>query len=160
VLAGLTRFVPYIGPLIAYTTLCIVAFFQGTPPFGLTPIAFAGMVVVITLIFDNLFDNLVSPRIIAQALRVHPAAVLVAALIAVNMLGLIGVILAAPVLATLKLIANYAIRKLFDQDPWGDIDVTPPARPVSELYPWLRKTIRVSYAWVKKIPQIRLFHRA
>ncbi len=160
VLAGLTKFVPYVGPLIAYTTFGIVAFFQGTPPFGLTPIAFAGIVVLIALIFDNLFDNLVSPRIIAQALKVHPAAVLVAALIAVNMIGLIGVILAAPVLATLKLITNYAVRKLFDLDPWGDMDFVQPSKPATELYPWLRNSLKVIYAWFKKIQISRLFRRA
>lgn len=160
VLAGLCKFVPYVGPLIAWTTFGMVAFFQGTPPFGLTPIAFAGIVVAISIIYDNMFDNLVAPRIIAQALRVHPAAVLIAALIAVNMIGLIGVILAAPVLATLKLFTNYAVRKLFDQDPWGDVDISPPPKPASELYPWFRNSLKVGYAWFRRVPLSWLFRRA
>jgi predicted PurR-regulated permease PerM len=121
ILAGLAKFIPYIGPFIAWTTYGLVAFFAGTPPFGLTPLAYSLIVVGIALVVDNAFDNLVSPRIIADALKVHPAAVLVAALIGANFFGLTGVVLAAPVLATVKLVIDYCMRKMLDQDPWKDM---------------------------------------
>jgi hypothetical protein len=44
--------------------------------------------------------------------------VLVAALIAANLIGVVGVLLAAPVLASLNLIGRYTLRKMFDLDPW------------------------------------------
>jgi hypothetical protein len=47
----------------------------------------------------------------------------VAVIIGLNWLGFIGVILAAPVLATFQLLGNYALRKLFDQDPWEAFDL-------------------------------------
>src|SRR5262245_12484411 len=61
----------------------------------------------------------------ARALKVHPAAILIAALIAANLLGLLGVVIAAPFLASVTLLGKYTMRKLFDLDPWPDTDVAP-----------------------------------
>jgi hypothetical protein len=46
----------------------------------------------------------------------------VAALVAANLLGIIGIVLAAPVLASLKLFLNYTIYKMLDQDPWQQMN--------------------------------------
>ncbi len=102
-LAGLAKFVPYVGPFIAWTTLGLVAYFQGYTVFGLSPFAYAILTIALAVIIDQSFDNVVSPRIIGQVLRVHPAAVLVAAFISATLLGLLGIVLAAPILATLLL---------------------------------------------------------
>ena len=61
----------------------------------------------------------------ASALKVHPAAVLVAAIVALDLLGILGVIIAAPMLATLQLVGRYFTRKLFDLDPWVGLDEMP-----------------------------------
>lgn len=121
-LAGLAKFVPYIGPLIAGITTALVAFFQGGNYLNIEPaITYALIVVVAAVILDQIFDNLVTPRIYGQTLGVHPAAVLVAALIAANLLGLIGLLLAAPVLASLQLFATFGIRKMLDLEPWPEV---------------------------------------
>jgi predicted PurR-regulated permease PerM len=118
-LAGLARFVPYVGPTVAWTAYGLVAYFQGYNPFGLTPLAFAVVVVVISLVLDFILDNYAVPRLMGTALKIHPAAVLVAALVGASLLGVIGIILAAPVLATARLFAGYSLRKLSDEDPWA-----------------------------------------
>lgn len=118
VLAGLARFVPYVGPFIAWSTYGLVSYFQGTTIFGLSSIWFALLIVGVAWITDALMDNLISTPLLAGVLDIHPAAVMVAALIALNLLGMTGVVLAAPVLATLKLAVRYAGRKFFDLDPW------------------------------------------
>lgn len=117
-IAGLARFVPYIGPFITWTVTGLVAFFQTANYLGLAPVQYTLLVVGVLVVLDQLIDNVVTPRLYGQALGVHPAAVLVAAIVAANLLGLIGLLLAAPVLATLLLFGRYAIRKLFDLDPW------------------------------------------
>ena len=158
-LAGLAKFIPYIGPFIAWTTYGLVAYFAGSPPFGMSQLAYTAVVLGVAIAYDQFFDNFVSPRIMAQALKVHPAAVLVAALIGVNILGLFGVILAAPVLATLKLFVNYAIRKLFDQDPWEGIEFTGATTP-KPFYTTLWNYQKSIFQWVKKFSFTRLFRRA
>lgn len=136
--AGLARFVPYVGPFIAWTTYGLVCLFQGTTLFGLTPFAYALMVVGISWVVDIVMDNFVVPRLMADALNIHPAAVMIFALIAANLFGLVGLLLAAPVLATVMLVSNYAIRKLFDLDPWEGLKSRPhPQTP--RIIPLLKK---------------------
>ncbi len=72
-------------------------------------------------------------------LKVHPAGVLITALVAVDLLGVVGVILAAPVLATLKLIFEYVLNKMFNRDPWENFDKTLPQPRPSRLATWIFK---------------------
>ena len=106
-------------------------------PIGLEPLTFAIIVVVVALVVDNVFDNLVTPRIFAQTLKVHPAGVLITALVAVDLLGVVGVILAAPVLATLKLVFEYILNKMFDRNPWENFDKKLPAPRKTRMGIWL-----------------------
>jgi predicted PurR-regulated permease PerM len=122
-LAGLARFIPYIGPAVNWFILFLVSYFQAYKLFDMQPLYYALLVLGIALFIDQIFDNLVSPRILADALKVHPAAVLVAAIISADMLGLIGVVIAAPMLATLLLIARYTMRKMLDLEPWPEPEV-------------------------------------
>ena len=128
-MAGLAKFLPYIGPAITWVVMGVVTFFQPYKPFGLDPLLYTGIVVVVTLAVDQVIDTLITPRIMARTLKVHPAAVLVAALIAANLLGLLGVVIAAPFLATILLLGRYVMRKMFDLDPWPPVETElhPPA---------------------------------
>jgi len=119
-LAGLARFLPYIGPAINWIVLILVAYFQGYKLFGMTPLGYMLLVVALAFLVDLIFDNLLSPRIMADALKVHPAGVLVMALVAANLLGILGVLIAAPFFATLQLVVRYVLRKMVDQDPWPE----------------------------------------
>ncbi len=134
ILAGLARFIPYVGPAIAWTTYGLVAFFQGTTLFGLSPLAYGILIIGIAIVVDNIMDNLVVPRLLANVLQVHPAAVMVAALVGATLLGIVGVVLAAPVLATAKLLMNYVTKKLFDQDPWEGIELESQPQPPSRIF--------------------------
>ena len=119
--AGFARFVPYVGPAINWSVLVLVTFFQGDKPFFVEqPLYYTLAVLIVALVIDQVFDNYVSPRILADALKVHPAAVLVAAIISANLLGVLGVVIAAPMLATLQLFGQYTLRKLLDLDPWPE----------------------------------------
>lgn len=123
-LAGGARFVPYIGPLVTWTVIGVVAFFQPDNYLGLSSWQYVLLVLGGSILLDQIFDNLITPRLYGSALGVHPAAVLVAAIIAANLLGLIGLLLAAPVLATLTLFTRYAIRKMLDLNPWPEPELT------------------------------------
>lgn len=119
-LAGLARFIPYVGPLINYFVLVLVAYFQIYKLFDLSPFYYTLLVLVTAILIDQVFDYVVSPRILSDALKVHPAAVLVAAIIAANLFGLLGVVVAAPILATAALLWKYIMRKMLDMDPWPE----------------------------------------
>ena len=144
--AGFARFVPYVGPAINWTALALVAFFQPFKMFGMEPIYYTLLVFVIALFIDQIFDNILSPRIMADALRVHPAAVLVAAIISASLLGVVGVVIAAPMLATLQLFGQYMLRKMFDLDPWPSHEKrrAAPKRPklIARLRVWWKSMRR------------------
>jgi len=136
-IAGLASFLPYIGPAINWIVIGLVTFFQGSTLFSLSPLAYTITAIIVALVIDQVFDNLVSPRIMANTLKVHPAFVLIAAIIAANLIGLLGIIVAAPLLATLQLIGRYTMRKLLDKDPWPPEEEILPPRHVPK---WLRRT--------------------
>ena len=146
IMAGLARFVPYLGPFATWTVTVLVAFLQGQNYFNLEPFRYALLVIVAAVILDQIFDNFVSPQIMGQSLRVHPAAVLLGALVAANLIGIIGVVLAAPVVATLKLFGTYFIRKMLDLDPWLEIETA--AAPGLAGF---RKIVQLLKIWWRKL---------
>lgn len=138
-LAGLAKFLPYVGPFITWTTLAMVAYFQPSNMYGLDRTWYTVLAVVLALLIDQVFDNFVTPRIVAQALKVHPAAVLVAALVAANLLGLLGMVVAAPILATVALFWRYTMRKMLDLPPWPEPKTAPLPAPASRIIARLRR---------------------
>ncbi len=154
--AGFARFLPYIGGLISWITYFLVSLTQGSTIFGMTPLNYALMVVIIAWLTDTIIDNLISPRIFSNALKIHPAAVLVTALLGYSIMGIIGVILAAPVLATLKLFFDYVIRKMLDMDPFAGMEHIEPPPPFRSqvkqtalaVWKFLKSNGRKVYQWL------------
>ena len=141
ILMGFAKFIPYLGPLVAIIVTAIVAFFQESNYIGLDPVMFSIVVVVSAIILDQIIDNLVTPRIFGRTLGVHPAAILVAAFIAANLIGIVGLLLAAPVLATSILFGRYMIRKLLDMDPFPDVEMI---QEPDEFQWWQNIRLRIS----------------
>lgn len=137
-LGGTATFLPYIGPAVTWIAIGMATFFQVYKPWGLTPLAYSAIVTGIAIIIDQVFNNLVIPRILSKALKVHPAAVLISAVIAANLLGLIGLLVAAPLLATITLVGKYIARKMLDRDPWPEKDDMPNQEPVISLWQRIR----------------------
>jgi len=76
--------------------------------------------------------------------------VLVAAIIAANLFGLLGVIIAAPSLATFLLLGRYIMRKMFDLDPWPKAEVEPPPPSIAEIIKNLVQFMKTRFAKNKK----------
>ncbi len=130
-LAGLARFIPYIGPVVTWAVVALVAYFQ-INYLNMPPWEYTLLVVGTLIVLNQIFDNLISPRVLGETLGIHPAAILVAAIIAANLMGLIGIVLAAPVLASVVLIGRYALRKMLDLDPWPEQELA----LEDSAYPW------------------------
>ncbi len=141
-LAGLARFVPYVGPAFNWTILVLVSYFQVYKLFGLSSFYYTLLVLVTALIIDQIFDNLISPRILSAALKVHPAAVLVAAIVAANLFGILGVVVAAPTLATATLLWKYIMRKMLDINSWPEEEPAQPPPPAARLLVSIRRFFR------------------
>lgn len=148
-MAGLAKFLPYIGPAITWIVMALVTYFQPSKPFDLPPLTYMLIIVVTTSVMDWFLDNFITPRIMARNLRVHPAAVLVAAIIAANLLGLLGVIIAAPFLATFLLLGRYIMRKMFDLNPFPKKEEVPPPPSIRELLGNFAQSLKARFARIR-----------
>ncbi len=139
VLGGVAKFVPILGPFTAGLVAALVALFQPANWYGLTPFVHGLIVVVGVVVLDQLIDYLIVPRIMGASLNLHPVIILLGLLIGASLAGVLGLLLSAPMMASLILLGRYTFRKMFDLSPWDPpIDVlreprTPPARLVHFL---------------------------
>jgi len=145
-LTGLAVFVPYVGSWTASIVMVLVTFLQPENYFGLLAWQYSIMVLAISLTTNFIFDNYITPRFLGRTLDIHPAAVLVAALAMASLMGVIGIFLAAPVVATLKLLGMYIFQKMFDLDPWPE----PEEESTPVEFPWFRWSRQLK-SWFQKL---------
>lgn len=117
-LSGILEFLPVIGPVIGTGAAVLVALFQNTNPWGLSPWVFALAVLGVMTIIQQLENAVLVPRIVGDALDLHPIVVMVGVIMGASLAGLLGAVLAAPVLASLKLYGVYVWRKMLDLPPF------------------------------------------
>ncbi|MCA9916969.1 MAG: AI-2E family transporter [Anaerolineales bacterium] len=119
-LSGLLEFVPILGPVIGAGAAILVAFFQPDTLAQMANWQFAGIVLIYMLIVQQLENNILVPRIVGESLDLHPLIVMIGVFMGSSLAGILGAILAAPIVATLKLLGIYAWRKMFDQNPFPE----------------------------------------
>ncbi len=130
-LSGLLEFIPVLGPVIGAGAAVAVAFFQPQNYLGLLNWQFALAVLALMFLIQQLENNLLVPRIVGDALDLHPLVVMLAVFMGGSVAGILGAILAAPVTATLKLLGVYAWRKMFDLHPFPEPEEeNPPPGPI------------------------------
>ena len=119
-LSGAMEFLPVIGPLVGAGAAILVALFQATPGFGMTPLQFAFAVAVAMILIQQIENTLLVPRIVGKALNLHALLVMVSVIMGASLAGLLGAILAAPVVASLRIFGDYAWHKMLDLPPFSD----------------------------------------
>jgi predicted PurR-regulated permease PerM len=120
VLTGILETIPFVGPITAGAIACLVAL--GHPnPFGWSQVAYVAVVAVMYTVLRHAEDYLVIPAIIGRAVRLHPAIVIFSLLSGGALFGLLGIVLAVPVAATMRLVLIYVGAKLRDEDPFGPL---------------------------------------
>lgn len=126
-LSAVLDFVPNIGPLLAVIPAALLALFsQSSTLPGLNGVAFALLVVVIWTIIQNIQSTIVAPRLLGDSLKLHPVVIIIGVLAGASLAGALGVILAAPIIATLRVLGQYIYGKLRGIDPFPP----PPPRTV------------------------------
>jgi predicted PurR-regulated permease PerM len=143
VLGGVAKFIPVVGPITAGSIAAIVGLFQPENWFGLSPFAYALLVVVCVIILDQSIDIFIVPRIMGTTLNLHPALILVGLVIGASLAGLIGLLLSAPIIASVLLLGRYVYRKMSDLDPWDPpIDVLAKRAPPERILPRVWRSVR------------------
>jgi len=113
--------IPTFGPILAAIPGVLAALISGSTRWpDLESFWFALIVAGIYLVVVQLQANIIAPRVMGTAVRLRPAVVLLGLLVGFQVGGLLGTLLAVPVIASIRDIGVYVWRKLIDVDPWPD----------------------------------------
>jgi predicted PurR-regulated permease PerM len=98
---GVLELVPILGPMISASLVVLAAFQQ-------TSFAMTVTIIVFVIVLRLSIDQVVGPLVLGRAAYLHPVAVIFAFLTGAVFLGVLGLILAVPVAATIKIVlAHY-----------------------------------------------------
>jgi len=104
-IAGVLEAVPYLGPLLSAVPALLLAVGKG----GMTPL----WVVLAYIAVQALENNVTTPLIMARSMKLHPVAVIFSMLLCVAAFGVLGVLVAAPVVAIVGILHDELYRKRF-----------------------------------------------
>ncbi len=151
-LAGLLEVVPNVGPVVSAIPAVLLALLQGSGWIPLGHLWFALAVVGTYTLIQQVENNYLVPRIIGGSVNLHPLVVLVGAIAGARVAGILGIFLAAPTLASARVILGYIYAKLLDLEPFSaeDTCIVRPECAVEEkpdlltrLREWLRSASRL-----------------
>lgn len=144
ILAGILEVLPNIGPLLSMIPAVIVALIQGSTWLPLANWQVALIVVGIYVLVQQLENNLLVPRIHSHTVDLPPVVVMVAVLVGALNGGILGALLATPLLGTLRVWLSYVHRRLIAagevevEEEHEEARVQAAAKPVPQPQPVLQ----------------------
>ncbi|PGZ07950.1 AI-2E family transporter [Bacillus cereus] len=102
ILAMIVNIVPYVGPVIAITPALIIAFIDSP--------AMVLKVIIVMMVVQLAEGKFISPQVMGKKLDIHPITIIFIILTAGNLFGIMGVILAIPGYAILKVLVTHGYR--------------------------------------------------
>ncbi len=136
-ITGLLAFIPSIGSVLAGILAALIALARGS---NFLPISNLGFALLVTAIYIGLFqvESLyLLPRFVGRRVHLHPIVVIVGSVAGALVGGVLGLLLAAPVIASARVLLGYVYNKLLDQDPFPPEEVAVQPVPAEQ-----RGTIR------------------
>lgn len=107
---GITDLIPYVGPYIGGAAAVIIGFSQST---------FIGIMTLVVVVVVQCLENFVlQPLIMSKTMKLHPVTIIIGLLIFQHFFGILGMILATPTIALLKVVFYFVAEKinLFDDE--------------------------------------------
>lgn len=139
VLAGLLEFLPSLGHGIWLTVASVLAFFAGSTWLPLPNWAFLLLLIGLHVIFQQFDLNYLIPRIIGHRVNLPPVVVILGIVAGAVIAGVLGVLLAAPTIASARVIGRYIYGNLFDTEAFREAAPSPDITPDPH---WWRSKIR------------------
>jgi predicted PurR-regulated permease PerM len=93
---ALTDLIPTVGALLGAAVVCLVAAFVGIPAL-IAAVAFF-------VIYQQIENYVIAPRVMRRAIELAPAAVIIAVLVGGTLAGFFGALLALPIAATIQVV--------------------------------------------------------
>ena len=126
VLAGLLEFVPSLGHGIWLIIATFLALFVGSTWLPLPNWIFALIVVGLHLFYQQFDLNYLIPRVIGRRLHLPPLVVILGIVSGALLAGVLGIVLAAPTIASMRVVGHYLYANLLEMEAF-------PAREADEL---------------------------
>lgn len=98
----LTNVIPFIGPILAITPALIIACID-------SPMMVV-KVLIVMMIVQQIEGHIISPQVMGKKLEIHPLTIISLLLAAGRIGGVLGLIIAVPVYAVIKVIAHHSYR--------------------------------------------------
>jgi predicted PurR-regulated permease PerM len=125
IIAGLLEIIPTFGPIIAAVPAVIVALIQGSVYLPISHLAFAGLIILFYMLVQQVEDKLIVPRVLGAALELPPLIVMTGIVVGASVGGILGAVLATPVIATSREVLHYLYSKIQEQEPIQIEDAAP-----------------------------------
>jgi predicted PurR-regulated permease PerM len=106
-LAGITAVIPYLGPFLGAMPAILVGLAGG--PLKALAVAVAYFVI------SNLILNFVYPKVMGDAVRLPPLFVIVAFIAGFSWAGVLGMFVAVPIAATLRILFDHIYPRLYEK---------------------------------------------
>lgn len=154
VIAGLLEIVPNFGPVLAAVPAGLIALLQYQLSWlgaSVGPFWFVVLVLGLYTVIQQVENYVLVPRIMGYQLKIHPVIVFIAALAGASLAGILGIFLASPTLATLRLLGRYVYSKLTDQPPCTGF--APPPVTLGEVTPVNGRSDGTAHTQVIKSPE-------
>jgi predicted PurR-regulated permease PerM len=116
--AGLLEIVPNIGPVLAAIPAVIISLLHGSTYIQVSPLLMALLVIVFYFLVQQGENNLIVPKVIGKAVNLPALVVMTGLLVGAEVGGLLGVLLATPVIATLRDLVCYIHYKILGENPF------------------------------------------
>ena len=133
ILAALIYIVPYVGMATIALSAGLTAYFTSTS----SPATAAVIAVVSCVVFNLTIDYGISPRVLGRGVGLHPLMVIFALLCGAQLGGILGMILAVPFVASLKVVVIYLFPQLGNPIPEdtsaGQLEAGPPGSAAAVL---------------------------
>lgn len=136
IFAGILEFLPSIGHGIWLLTAATLSLTFGSSWLPLPNWAFTLIVVALHLVYQQFDLNYLIPRIIGRRVQLPPLVVILGIVAGAVLAGVLGILLAAPTIASARVLGRYVYANLLDMDPFP-VTVTQPTQP-PEPYWWKR----------------------
>ena len=119
VIVGVISLIPTIGGIIALIPLSLIPLIQGSQSFPQVPhVIMALLVVGINLVITQVIWNVIAPKILGDALELPLPVIIVGVFVGAAAGGVLGAFLAAPIMATLRVLMGYVWNKINLRDPF------------------------------------------
>jgi len=123
VIAGLLEIIPVVGPILAAVPAVIVALLQGSPYLPVNNLVFALIVIGFYILVNTIVNNFIYAIVLGEAVDLHPMVVFAGILVGAAEWGIVGALLAAPVMASAREITRYLYHKIWDEEPFPPDEV-------------------------------------